>query len=348
MISKSGVAGVLVRLLMDKQLRRTCCSIETPTPSHRRCLIHQSALCYSAGAEASSSLCAPLQPIMCYAMRYAGSSSKQQDACPDNRMLSLQRVVPLQGGLNFRDLGGYETLDGCRVRWRTVFRSGVMSYLTLSDAGYLQQIGIRVLCDFRTRDEREREAVRWPGAEVVRLEWDYDPRQVSLRGLRSESDFSPEITRSAIIEFYRTLPAHFEEQYAGLFAKLAAGDVPLVFGCSAGKDRTGVAAALVLTCLGVPWEEVVKDFALTDQVVDLEQAIFQHSTGSLGLSEDQSRLRQMSPEARAPLLRASPEYLEAAFDQIRRDHGSIDAYLHGRLRVTPERAASIRAHLLET
>jgi len=92
---------------------------------------------------------------------------------------------------------------------------------------------------------------------------------------------------------------------------------------------------------------VLEDFALTDQVADLERVLFAHPAGSVGLGEEQSYLRALTPEARAPLLKAAPEYLEAAFDQLRKDYGSIRDYLRQELQLTDDRVARIRAHLLE-
>jgi protein-tyrosine phosphatase len=222
-----------------------------------------------------------------------------------------------------------------------------MSSLTARDDSLVQGLGIRVICDLRTLPERQREAVRWAGSEVLRLEWDYDPRHISFGNLQSAANLSRQAALDEVLAFYRRLPTLFEQQYAGLFAQLAAGNVPLVFGCSAGKDRTGLAAALLLTCLGVLPEQVVADYALTDQAVDLEGALLHTSSRSLGFGQDHSYILKMSAEARAPLLRSSPEYLEAAFDQIRRDHGSVEVYLRSRLGVSDGAAASIRAHLLE-
>jgi protein-tyrosine phosphatase len=108
-----------------------------------------------------------------------------------------------------------------------------------------------------------------------------------------------------------------------------------------------MAAALILTSLGVRIEDVLADFALTDQVVDLERALFDNPTGSVGFGNDQSYLRTLSPEVRAPLLKAAPEYLESAFEQLRKDHGSIEGYLRERLQVTDDAITRIRAHLLE-
>lgn len=265
----------------------------------------------------------------------------------------MQRVIALEGGRNFRDLGGYTTYDNRRVRWGRLYRSGAMSYLTPDDHATLRSRGIRVLCDLRTRREREREAVDWDGEGRVRLEWDYDPRFISLRalladaGVSVQSGLSIPIARVAMVELYRQLPTRLAEPYAALFERLAADDLPLVFGCSAGKDRTGVAAALVLACLGVPWETIVADFTLTNQVVDLEKVLFQDPRRSVGLEDEQGQLARLGREARAPFLEAAPEYLEAAFEQIHRDHSSVEEFLRTRLGVDAAKSVRIREHLLE-
>jgi protein-tyrosine phosphatase len=259
----------------------------------------------------------------------------------------MERVIPLQRGMNFRDLGGYETHDGRRVRWRHVFRTGAMSSLTASDEQLVQGLGIRVICDLRTKGERQRGAVRWAGSEVSRLEWDYDPRHISLSDAESAAGVTPQAARDAVLAFYRKLPALFEQPYTGLFTQLAAGNTPLVFGCSAGKDRTGLAAALLLTCLGVRPEQIMADYTLTDQVIDLEQTLLRSKSSTIGFGDDHDYVLKMTPQARAPLLQTSPDYLEVAFDQICRDHGSVEAYLRNRLGVSDTAADNIRTHLLE-
>src|SRR5277367_5117220 len=93
----------------------------------------------------------------------------------------MLRMIPLQGGRNFRDLGGYTTVDGRRIRWGRVFRSGAISYLTDRDHEYLKPLGIRTVCDLRSPRERQREPIRWGSDQPDILEWDYDGRSVSLR-----------------------------------------------------------------------------------------------------------------------------------------------------------------------
>jgi protein-tyrosine phosphatase len=265
----------------------------------------------------------------------------------------VRRVIALEGGRNFRDLGGYAAGENQQVRWGRLYRSGSLSNLTASDHAALRSRGIRVLCDFRTRCEREREVVDWSGDGRMLLAWDYDPRLVSVRallagaGVSIQSGLSPQVARLAMIELYRRLPTGLAEPYAALFERLAADDLPLVFACAAGKDRTGVAAALVLSCLGVPWDVIVADFTLTNQVVDLEQVLFRHPRRGVGLEDEHGQLARVDRETRAPFLEASPEYLAAAFAQIRQDHGSIEEYLRARLGVDPAKSARIRERLLE-
>ena len=262
----------------------------------------------------------------------------------------MNRLVPLEGGRNFRDLGGYATGDGRRVRWGRAYRSGVMSYLTDADRVRLDGLGLRTVCDFRAPGERKREPTNWqsPGTQV--LHWDYDFRSVSLRAVLADVDvaeLSPEIAHRCMTELYRRLPTLFAAPYAGLFRKLADGESPLVFHCAAGKDRTGIAAALILISLGVPRDTVVGDYVLTDSVVDLEASLFAHPRTSIGVGDEHAHLTRVGREARAPLLQARPEYLQAAIEQIEGDCGSIEQYLRERLGVTDEMIRGIQDHLLE-
>jgi protein-tyrosine phosphatase len=257
------------------------------------------------------------------------------------------RQLTLEGGRNFRDLGGYPTRDGRRVRCGRLYRSGVLAYLTQSDQERLDTLGIRVVCDFRNAHERSREAVRWSRGDLEILSWDYDPRLVSLRGILGSEKLTPVTGRSAMIRLYRALPEFFAAPYAGLFARLAAGDLPLVFACAAGKDRTGLAAALVLETLGVPRDVVLEDFRFTDQAVDLERVLVQRPDRGIGLDTDRIDLAATSRDARAPLLAADPEYLEAALDEIESTHGSVEGYLRDRLGISERSLAQLRTHLLE-
>jgi len=270
------------------------------------------------------------------------SSTWSEQATP-----GVARQLELEGGRNFRDLGGYATQDGRRVRWGRLYRSGVLAYLTQADVAQLDSLGIRVVCDFRNARERQREVVRWTRSDLEVLSWDYDHRVVSLRGILGFDELTPATGRAAMICMYRALPDTLADAYAALFARLAAGDLPLVFACAAGKDRTGLAAGLVLASLGVPRYLVFEDFKLTEQAIDLERVLVQRPGRGVGLDTDRRDLLTVSREARAPLLAADPEYLEAAFDTIESAHGSLEGYLRDRLGVSTTALEQMRTHLLE-
>jgi protein-tyrosine phosphatase len=145
--------------------------------------------------------------------------------------------------------------------------------------------------------------------------------------------------------FYADLPYDHSECYARMFGELLAGRTPLVFNCSAGKDRTGVAAALIFSALGVPREHILHDYSLSEQIVDYDALasganVSRTATGF-------SALRSVPKEIRTPMLRSDPEYLAAALDEIVRRDGSVAGYLKSQVGVGREEAETLRGLLLQ-
>lgn len=251
------------------------------------------------------------------------------------------RVVPLEGGRNFRDLGGYPTGDGRRVRWGRLFRSGSLARLTQRDWDHLVGRGVRTICDLRTPAERTAEPFAWAATNGLTY-WSRD-YQTSFGELRRvmASDFPTEAAaRAGMMAGFRELPFEQAPAYRQLFAYLKAGEVPLVVNCSAGKDRAGTAAAMILSALGVPRDLVVEDFLLTNSAVDL-MAVLLGRTGS-----DSIMGRQPVGVARA-ILHAHPDYIGAALESVEERHGSVESYLHDVLDVSARELDAIRSSLLE-
>lgn len=255
------------------------------------------------------------------------------------------RVLPLEGGRNFRDLGGYPTADGRHVRWGQVFRSGVMTHLTDSDYEYLSALGIRVVCDFRTADERDSEPTEWRARpDITYLTWDDPPTgRGGLRELLQQPQLTPEDVQEMMLDNYRGGIAQHLAAYREMFDRLANGEVPLAFNCSGGKDRAGRAAALLLTALGVPREIVVADYVLTDRIYDVQQALVPTETGA-GTG---SILQRLPAELLAPLMRSDPKYMEAMFDYLDEQYGGVHAFIRKELDVDDFELARIRTALLE-
>jgi len=256
-------------------------------------------------------------------------------------MWTAERVLPLQGGRNFRDLGGYVAANGRRVKWGRVYRSGSMAGLTPADYEYLSSLGIKVVCDLRTTRERNAEPNKWQ--EVAKLHYwsrDYETGFGELRKLIASGPTAGQ-AKTAMMDGYRKLAFEQAPAYREIFRRLAAGEVPLAFNCSAGKDRAGTAAALILAALGVPRETVVEDYALSDKVVDFRRAF------AVDSSDKSGTLGQLAPEVVTAILSSDPDYIRAALDSIDAKHGSMERYLRDELSITAEELQAIRRQLLE-
>ena len=252
-----------------------------------------------------------------------------------------ERVLPLEGGRNFRDLGGYPTTDGRVVRWGALYRSGVMHELTDADYRYLDGLGIKTVCDFRSTVERADEPTRWRAAAVDYRFRDYDDASSSvLRTALTAPDLSGPKVAATMAGLYEGMLDRFSGHYADMFDQLVAGKAPLAFNCSAGKDRTGIAAALVLTALGVPREVILADYAMSEQVVNYEAAY--SGPDAPAADGPYAFLAKLPAEVRAPLLRSDPAYLEAAFARMEREHGSVEGFLAARLDVSAADVEKLR------
>jgi protein-tyrosine phosphatase len=131
------------------------------------------------------------------------------------------RLFALEGGRNFRDLGGYETEDGRVVRWRRLFRSGTLAQLTPADQAVLAGLGVRAVCDLRTTSERHGEPSRWAPAGGRVMTRDYELDEGAVMGAFRVGTPTEERVRTAITEFYRSAPEEFADRLGELFRALA-------------------------------------------------------------------------------------------------------------------------------
>ncbi len=220
----------------------------------------------------------------------------------------------MQSPSNFRDLA--ETVHPrIPLRPRTLFRSNHLGALEADDVRQIQALGIRRVLDFRGVQERSAMACAVPDVAVHSLAIEPTIVQV-LTGL---ADAGHRLTTDEVVahmqDTYRGFVRHNTHRFIEFFGHLLESNQPTVFHCTAGKDRTGFAAALVLHVLGASHEEVMRDYLLTNQRL-------QAPAGSLfGLE----------PQVAAVLWGVQPEFLEAAFEAVQQDHGSLDAYLRDAL-----------------
>ena len=222
------------------------------------------------------------------------------------------RSLNLSGATNFRDLGGYLGLDGRPVRWRRLFRSDNLAGLSAKDLSVLADLGLSRSFDFRGIHERAEASYELPG--VVQHSLSIEPTVVqNLRALMNTRERLTEPDAVALMqETYRAFVHDNSSRFGELFTHLLDSDAPLVFHCTAGKDRTGFAAALILLALGVPRPVVMDDFLLTNSLY--------RRAGP--------RVQTDVPiEVMEVIWKVRGDFLDAALHVVDADYGGVDNYL---------------------
>jgi protein-tyrosine phosphatase len=225
------------------------------------------------------------------------------------------RRLPFEGAVNFRDIGGYPTLDGRITRWNAVYRSDSLADLTPADMEAFAALGIRTLCDFRTEHERSRKPNRLPeGHRITIAEVSFIPTgTVDMLASISAGEFGPDEIREEVTTHYRKFVRDHGEQYRRMFDLILEEDgLPFLMHCTSGKDRTGFGAASLLTALRVPREQVVADYVMTNDYRRDIAHLFPNA---------------VSQPALQTLTSASARYIETALDEIETAFGSEDAWL---------------------
>ncbi|MDX2163765.1 MAG: tyrosine-protein phosphatase [bacterium] len=254
--------------------------------------------------------------------------------------VSAERIIHLKGAFNFRDLGGYPTTDGKNVRWGTLFRSANLGGLTDEDILYVSELGIKLVCDLRSAEEVAERPDRLPSpAPNVLMLPIFDPSNPFVRLARVFSNF--EQVDAIMLKGYAEVVI---EENAAAFGRifhhlLDASNLPAVIHCTAGKDRAGIASALILLALGVPEEIVLQDYSLSNMFFSSFREVMDKTITPIkrfGITVDDLR----------PLLTASPAVMKGALVYIYDRYGSLEGYLE-RAGVTADDLARLKLLLLE-
>jgi len=239
----------------------------------------------------------------------------------NGKAILSEKQLPMAGGYNFRDMGGMKTKEGRYVKWGKIIRSDDLHNLTDSDLEYLSSIPLVSIVDFRSAAEMKLSPDKVPAS----VKNNY-PLSISPGNLNSSDDignFSISQVDSFMIsinEMLVTDPVCIG-QYKELFRLLQnKGDVPLLFHCSAGKDRTGMAAALIFLALGVDEEDVLEDYLMSNTY----------------LSGKYAKYIVEKPNLKA-LFEVKPEFLMSGINRIKKDHGGVENYLKNILGVDIEK-----------
>ncbi|CAA0126360.1 Tyrosine-protein phosphatase [Halioglobus japonicus] len=257
-------------------------------------------------------------------------------------VLAAERKLGMQGTPNFRDFGGYPTVDGRQVKWGFLFRSGQLSSLSDQDVDLLASLELDLVCDFRRQEEQEGDPSRLPSTKA--------PRIASLPIIPgSNAGFFEQIEgqagdRQAMFDFMVEINRDFAEAQTATYARmfqeiLSVDDARFLVHCAAGKDRTGFAAAMVLMALGVSRDVVMRDYMLTGQ--------FFHPEAEMERLRKKYQMHTMAAESILPMLEVHEDYLARALLAIEQSYPSTEVYLQEALGVGAAEVAELRARYLD-
>ncbi len=251
---------------------------------------------------------------------------------------TADRLLSFEGGGNFRDLGGLIGLNGRKIRRGALIRGSQLCDFTASDIARFDALGFEVIFDLRDDHERSIRPARLSSLATSRLVCRPHPRsdgaftQIRADGPTTSADLYEEMKA-----VYRTLLVEQVEALSRIIKYVGSGRTPLFFGCAAGKDRTGVIAALLLEILGVARSGILADYELTNLNRESIRRRFLAHTGSDDIDDS----------FWDPVVDADRAYLVAMFDELDNRHGGLGHYLPQTVGLEPSEIKRFREQLLQ-
>ncbi len=260
--------------------------------------------------------------------------------------MESSRLIHLKGAGNFRDIGGLAGEQGRLLKRGLLYRSDDLSALTQKDVARLAQLGLRLVLDLRTPNERSSKLDRLPALPGLksrqipfyRQGGDFRRRDMLglLLGKARRFDF-----QQFILDYYHDIAFNHTAQVGEIFGLISDPEnLPALIHCTAGKDRTGVLAALIQLLVGVPRQAVIEDYLESNHLSVVRMQALMRSLRWASLF-------QVRPERLQPVLEVRREYLEAILDEIQSRYSSVEGYLSQACGVDPNRMENIKQLLLE-
>ena len=250
---------------------------------------------------------------------------------------SLKREVKLQGAINFRDIGGYKTKDGKEVKWGKIFRSAEINRLTATDLEKLASLKIHYVLDFRGPAEVAAGADKIPNT-AIRISLPAGSEEVGDKSKMFKSMTTSTVGDSIMLPFYSNIDA-FPKRYKPMFEALLnnSNDSALVYHCTAGKDRTGIATALILYALGVDEQTIKNDYLATNYYRQSDNVRMRK------MLMDNYHLKEAVVD---DVLGVKEIYLKATFDAIQNKYGSVDKFLQSEMGLNKSNLKKLRQKFL--
>lgn len=245
--------------------------------------------------------------------------------------LDLPRHIPFEGVSNFRDLGGYRTQDNRQLKWHKLYRSDRLSDFTAADLERFSALNIARSIDLRGHAEADASHYDIPNLQRIAIPIEPKVVQSLPQMLASGSALNAAKAHELMAQTYVGFVHFNAAEYRDFFDVLLADESSLVFHCTAGKDRTGFAAAMLLELLGVDRPTIMQDYLLTN---DFYKPVAKPTT-------------QLPAEVLSVLWRVTPGFLQASYDEIDNDFGGVAHFLEQHIGLDANARESLKHRLLE-
>ncbi len=250
-----------------------------------------------------------------------------------------ERLLPLDHGSNFRDIGGYAGAGGKHVRWGMIYRSGGQPLLSDTDLATVNALKLKQLVDLRSSEERVLAPTRISGVPYTAIGYSMAAMMKSGGGRNG-------------VDTYRNFPLFLAPQLRIIFTQLLNAQSPIAYNCSAGQDRTGFSTAMILSALGVARDTILEDYHLSTkfrhpefEMPLIDAAAHPGDAAAQMFSKYQQLPGWKTPQ---PLKEADGRaYLLGAFEEIEAKWGSVDAYLEKEIGLKPAQRTRLRALYLD-
>jgi protein-tyrosine phosphatase len=254
-----------------------------------------------------------------------------------------ERILPLEHGSNFRDIGGYPAAGGKHVRWGLIYRSGASAMLTDADVQQVQALKLGQMVDLRSSEERVLAPTRIDGVPYTAVGY-------SMGAMMKPMGGSTEIKNGGAI--YRNFPTFLAPQLRIIFGDLLSRKGAIAYNCSAGQDRTGFATAMVLSALGTPRDVIIQDYHLSTKYRQPAHEMPHINLAAHPNDPAAALFARYQDDPRGAIAQPLKEadgtaFLASAFDEIEKRWGSVDGYLEKEIGLSKVDIANLRRIYLQ-
>ncbi|MCL1933036.1 MAG: tyrosine-protein phosphatase [Candidatus Azobacteroides sp.] len=252
-------------------------------------------------------------------------------------VITAERTIPMEGLIDFRDLGGYYNTAGKQTRWGKLYRSTSLANATLQDAKVLNNLGIRTIIDFRTDKERYDAPSKYSTLQVINF-----PLRGNPYNLFFDKILSKEMKAGDVRVYLQDLFAFLLENNSEYFIKmfdilLDANNYPILLHCSMGSDRSAVASALILAALDIDLDQIISDYMLTNEHEQFDSLV---PINNIFLEDQEIQ------ETFTALFRAHKGTITYSFDRIMKEYGSVDHYFTTELKLSARKREKLKEIML--